>query len=270
MPRDRTNQANWWISTIPHHYFVPYLPPGIAYIRGQLELSETGYLHWQFVSYVAAKKQLVFMRSVFGVNGHHEPTRSSAAVEYCWKEDTRVDGSQFELGTRPFRRNSSTDWEAVLLASKSGHFESIPADVLVRHYGSIKRIRADYLVPVCVVREVFVFWGRTGTGKSRRAWEQAGMEAYPKDPLTKFWDGYQAQEHVVLDEFRGIISIGHVLRWFDRYPVRVEVKGSSAVLVAKKIWITSNMDPRDWYPDLDDATKSALLRRLQITHFDAL
>jgi len=33
--------------------------------------------------------------------------------------------------------------------------------------------------------------GRTGTGKSRRAWDLAGFGSYPKDPCTKFWDGYQ-------------------------------------------------------------------------------
>lgn len=270
MPRDRTNQANWWIGTIPHHCFVPYLPVDVGYIRGQLELAASGFLHWQLVFYFARKKQLVHCRTVFGSDGHYEPTRSPAAIGYVWKDETRVPGSQFELGTRPFRRNEKTDWSAVLLAAQAGDFESIPASVLVCHYRSLKSIRADSLRPVCVVREIYVFWGRTGTGKSRRAWEQAGMDAYCKDPLTKFWDGYQSEEHVVIDEFRGIINIGHILRWFDRYPVRVEVKGSSSVLVAKKIWITSNMDPRDWYPELDEATKAALLRRLQITHFDSL
>jgi len=116
-------------------------------------------------------------------------------------------------------------------------------------------------------REIVCYWGTTGMGKSRRAWEEAGLNAYPKDPRSKFWDGYRGQEHVVFDEFRGGIDISHVLRWFDRYPVIVEVKGSSTVLKAKKIWITSNLHPNDWYPELDQETKSALIRRLTIVHF---
>jgi len=96
------------------------------------------------------------------------------------------------------------------------------------------------------------------------------LDAYPKDPRTKFWDGYNGQQHVVIDEFRGSIDISHMLRWLDRYPVIVEVKGSSTCLVATTIWITSNLDPRDWYMDLDVDTKQALLRRLVITHFDGL
>ena len=90
------------------------------------------------------------------------------------------------------------------------------------------------------------------------------MDSYPKDPRTKFWDGYQGQEHVVVDEFRGAIDISHLLRWLDRYPVIVEVKGSSAVLKASTIWITSNLHPKDWYFGLDELTLAALLRRMEI------
>lgn len=93
------------------------------------------------------------------------------------------------------------------------------------------------------------------------------MEAYSKDPRTKWWDGYLGQSNVVLDEFRGTIDVAHILRWLDRYPVRVENKGGSLPLLATHFWITSNLDPRLWYPDLDDETLQALLRRLEITHF---
>lgn len=121
--------------------------------------------------------------------------------------------------------------------------------------------------PIGIERTVNVYWGSTGSGKSHRAWGEAGPHSYPKDPRTKFWDGYNGHEHVVIDEFRGGIDISHLLRWFDKYPVVVEVKGSSTVLKATKIWITSNISPNDWYPDLDQETKEALLRRLNVTHF---
>lgn len=72
---------------------------------------------------------------------------------------------------------------------------------------------------------------------------------------------------VIIDEFRGDIDISHLLRWFDRYPVIVEVKGSSAPLIAENIWITSNLHPSNWYPLLDSVTYAALERRLEITEF---
>lgn len=260
-------QGIYWLLTIPGHEFLPYLPPGIAYIRGQLEIGAGGYVHWQLLVICSRKTSLSGLKGRFGDSAHCELSRSSAADEYVWKEDTRVAGTQFELGTKPHRRNSKEDWERIWQVAKVGDFESIDASVRVQHYRTLRTIRSDYAKPVGMERTCNVFWGRTGTGKSRRAWDEAGMDAYPKDPRTKWWDGYAGHENVVIDEFRGAIDIAHMLRWLDRYPVLLEVKGASVPLVAKNIWITSNLDPREWYQDADEETKNALLRRLNITHF---
>jgi len=120
---------------------------------------------------------------------------------------------------------------------------------------------------MAMVRTCFVYYGPTATGKSRRAWHEAGLDAYGKDPRSKWWDGYQAQTSVVIDEFRGSIDISHLLRWLDRYPLCVEVKGSSVPLCATSIWITSNLAPSMWYPDLDAQSLDAFLRRLNVTQF---
>jgi len=256
-----------WIGTLAHHTFVPFKPSAIAYIKGQLESgADNGFLHWQLVVYFGKPVRLAAIKKIFGDTGHWEPTRSAAADDYVWKDDTAIANTRFELGERPLKRNSSKDWDSIKTAAQSGRLDDIPSDVYVRSYQSLKRIACDHMVPISIEREIHVYWGPTGVGKSRRAWELAGLDAYPKDPRSKFWDGYRNHEHVVIDEFRGGIDISHVLRWFDRYPVIVEVKGSSVPLCAKKIFITSNLDPRQWYADIDPATQEALLRRLQITH----
>lgn len=262
------NQARWWLLTIPHADFLPFLPRDVTHIAGQLERGDnTGYLHWQLVVSFPRKLRLRGVKSIFGDTCHAEPTRSDAARTYVFKDDTAIPNTRFELGNLPVRRGNSDDWHAIRENAKRGRLDDIPPDVYCRLYGNFKRIAVDHMEPVGVERTVTVYWGRTGTGKSRRAWDEAGLHAYPKDPRTKFWDGYRNHEHVVIDEFRGGIDISHILRWFDRYPVVVEVKGSSVVLSATRIWITSNIDPREWYPGLDEETKQALLRRLTITHF---
>lgn len=144
----------------------------------------------------------------------------------------------------------------------------IPSDVRVLHYRTIRSIASDFAEPYPVERKCLVFVGPTGTGKSRRAWDEAGISAYPKDPRTKFWCGYSGQEHVIIDEFRGGIDISHLLRWLDRYPVIVEIKGASQVLVARRIWITSNLSPSLWYPELDVASLDALMRRIEVVDFE--
>lgn len=203
-------------------------------------------------------------------SAHCELTRSDAADEYVWKEETRIAGTQFELGRKPHRRNNAADWELIWESAKSGAINDIPANVRVQHYRTLRTIASDYSEPLPMERQIYVFCGRTGSGKSRRAWDEAGFSAYPKDPRSKFWDGYRDQKHVVIDEFRGGIDISHLLRWLDRYPVIVEIKGSSTCLVARQIWITSNLDPNEWYPLLDNETKQALLRRLNIVHFNSI
>jgi len=255
--------------TIPYEHFTPYPVPGTSWIRGQLETGERGFVHWQILVAFHQKKSLQGVRILFGPY-HAELSRSTAAAEYVWKEDTRVEGTKFEFGCKPIQRNAPNDWESIWELAKQGDLLQIPAQIRVQSYRTLRAINADFAEPTGMERRCHVFWGRTGTGKSRRAWEEAGVDAYPKDPRTKFWCGYRDHEKVVIDEFRGGIDVSHLLRWLDRYPVIVEIKGGSQVLRAIDIWITSNIDPRQWYPDLDQETLDALLRRLNITHFDAL
>jgi len=269
MATRRYEQGKYWLLTIPGYAFTPYPIPGCCWIRGQLESGHSsGYVHWQIFVCTERKRRLRWIKDTFGSTVHAELSRSEAAEEYVFKEDTRIADTQFEFGSKPFRRNSKEDWEKVWEMAKSGNYEEIDSKLRFVHYRTIRAIYADHSRPVGMERTCFVYWGRTGSGKSRRAWEEAGMDAYAKDPNTKFWCGYQSQANVVIDEFRGNITISNLLRWFDRYPCNVEIKGSSVPLAATKFWITSNVPPSSWYPDLDGETYLALVRRLQITQFE--
>lgn len=263
----RTNrrQGTYWLGTLAFDSgWEPCLQPGLKYLKGQLEQGEGGFKHYQLFFITERKHTLgAVCRLWQPFLGHWELTRSEAAEQYVWKEATRID-QPFEFGTKPFKRNDPTDWDQIRDLAITGQFSLIPSDVFVRMYLSLCRIRADYLEPVATVRTAYVFWGLTGTGKSRRAWAEAGNQAYAKDPRTKFWCGYRGSENVIIDEFRGAIDISHLLRWLDRYPVRVETKGSSYPLMATTFWITSNLHPRLWYPELDAETWHALERRLTI------
>lgn len=262
-------QGRYWLLTIPHHCFLPYLPDACTYIRGQLESgSETGYLHWQVLVAFKRAVRRAAVKSLFGAECHAELSRSAAADEYVWKDDTAVANTRFSLGERPVKRNSKRDWDAIIADAKRGNLSNIPSDIMLRYFGNLVRLGAHFAEPSEMERKCIVYWGKSGAGKSRRAWGEAGMAAYPKVPSTKFWDGYRGHEHVVIDEFRGGIGIEHLLRWLDRYPVLVEIKGSATPLTAKSIWITSNLHPKDWYPNLDTLTLEALLRRMEITEFE--
>lgn len=263
-------QGIFWLLTLPFESWESplELPEFCQYIKGQAELSQTGYKHWQVCLALKAKKTLNQLKQFFNFTGFHaELTKSTAAFAYVWKEETRIPGTQFQFGIQPIQRNSKTDWEHVWTAATNGDLAKIPANIRVVSYRTLRAIAADHDKALPMERVCNVYWGPTGTGKSRRAWDEAGMDAYSKDPRTKFWCGYQNEQNVVIDEFRGGIDISHLLRWLDRYPVRIEIKGSSKPLVSTSFWITSNLSPNDWYPDTDHLTQSALIRRLNVIEF---
>jgi len=263
-----SNQGRHWLLTIPEEDYVPdaNLPTGVQYVKGQLEEGEGGFRHFQVLASFIRKVRTRTVRDVFGGRAHCELSRSSAANEYVWKELSRI-GEPFEFGQQVFNRNAATDWDRVWDLAKEGKIEEIPAHIRITSYRTLRTIRADYAQPQAMERVCNVYCGTTGTGKSRRAWAEAGLDAYPKDPRSKFWDGYRDQRHVVIDEFRGDIALSHILRWLDRYPCLVEIKGSSTSLVATSVWITSNLHPSKWYPDADQETVDALFRRLNIVEF---
>lgn len=261
-------QGIFWLLTISCDAYPdqPSLLPELAWIKGQQERGEGGFLHWQVIVAFRKKASKRTLSRLYP-DVHAELTYSDAANEYVWKEDTRVAESQFQFGVKPFQRNNPIEWESIWLSAVSGDIMSIPANIRVQNYRTLRSIQSDFAKPVGITRTCNVFHGPTGTGKSRRAWEEASTDAYPKDPRTKFWCGYRDQKNVVIDEFRGGIDIAHLLRWLDRYPVNVEIKGSSVCLLAETIWITSNLPPRLWYPELDQETLDALMRRLVVVEF---
>ncbi|AXH73225.1 MAG: Rep [Cressdnaviricota sp.] len=105
------------------------------------------------------------------------------------KEDTRVEGP-WEFGEKPVQRNNKEDWEEVKRAAQSGEMDKIPADIYVKHYHNLKTIAKDHMVhvPRTEARKCYWYWGKTGTGKSKKAWADY-PEAYPK-MCNKWWDGY--------------------------------------------------------------------------------
>jgi len=85
-PDQPRRQGRYWLATISQHCFTPYLAPGVAYIKGQLERGEeTGFLHWQLIICYAKKVSLSVLRRDWGPQ-HFELSRSSAAEQYVWKE----------------------------------------------------------------------------------------------------------------------------------------------------------------------------------------
>lgn len=115
--------------------------------------------------------------------------------------------------------------------------------------------------------EVLWFWGKSGSGKTKKARELC-RDPWISGRNLRWWDGYDAHEDVIVDDFRKDFCTFHeLLRILDRYPYRVEVKGGSRQLLAKRIIITAPEKPEDVYDTREDLAQ--LIRRINsIVHFD--
>lgn len=84
-------------------------------------------------------------------------------------------------------------------------------------------------------------WGPPGAGKSRRARDE-NKDLFPK-PMSKWWDGYDGQDCVLIDDY-DCEALGHLLKiWADHYAFMAEYKGGARRIRPKKIVITSNYSP---------------------------
>jgi len=92
-------------------------------------------------------------------------------------------------------------------------------------------------------RNVIWMYGDTGTGKTTKALNDY-KDIYWKN-CTKWWDGFDNHETVVLDEFRPgkYWNIGRLLRILGGTPERIETKGSSQWLQCKNIVTTTPYSP---------------------------
>lgn len=233
------------------------------------EKGAEGTPHLQGYAIFRSNKRLSALKKIVP-RAHWEIAKGTTEhnIKYCSKE-----GDVTETGDRPVTAKQKGEaekerWKQIILHAKQGTLEEHDPKVYYNTLNTALKLQAQYEKPIAITKKVQAFYGPTSTGKSHEAWVQAGPDAYVKDPRSKFWYGYHGQENVIIDEFRGGIDIAHILRWTDRYPCLVEVKGSSCALKCVNIWFTSNLHPSAWYPDLDADTQAALLRRLKVTHFN--
>ncbi len=129
----------------------------------------------------------------------------------------------------------------------------------VRYRKSFERYRALLSEQRTHVTRVLVYWGPTGVGKTRRAFEE-----HPEATFLSYENGFWQPPKaayigvVIIDDFEDTqIPRGLFLRLTDRYPLTVNVKGSSANWAPTTIILTSNFDPTMWY-----AGSPAVQRRL--------
>lgn len=249
----------------------------------QTEVGENGTVHLQGLVCFGKRVSLVGCRRLFGVGGgcrfHFQIMRGTLeqAEAYCTKEDTRL-SERFSIsrGNRPAPQGARNDLTRIADAIREGRTEREILDMdtvqYIKYSGGIRRaLEFDRTQRNWPMHVTWAF-GPTGTGKTRLAAEQAPT-AYWKSSENFWWCGYCGETDVIIDEMRGdFCKYGVLLALLDRNPFRLQIKGGSRQLLAKRIFITSSLPPWKMYPNLARDDKLAqLFRRISVCYkFTAL
>lgn len=242
-----------------------FLHEEMAYLMGQREkCPTTGREHWQFCGAFNTKKTLRAAKLLLPHGCHIEPAKSEAVHAYCHKDETYIEGTRFKYGELPLRRNNKTDWDLIKKKAIEGDLDNIPSDIYIRYHFQLESIYKKHLKPITRDIEVILIWGPPGTGKTHKAIEMA-PNAYMKLNTNKWWDGYQEQLDVIIDDFSGDIGYAHLKRWLDKYPCLLEIKGSTVPAKYTRVIITSNTEIEEWWPRAPQVHIDAIKRRINQT-----
>lgn len=225
--------------------------------------------HIQGYVFFKKKKRLSFLKKLWP-RGHFEVARGSPQQNYAY---CSKDGLFHEHGTLPKGQGSRTDLARVKELVDSG--------------ASIDTIRSECYAPFIRYRkaliedfeahrphrnwttELHIHWGDTGTGKTTGLLTRF-PDAYWK-PWGDWWDQYEGQEVVIIDEFYGWLPLGMCLRLGCRAPLQVPVKGGFRKFTAKQVFFTSNVPWQQWWPAAPSAKLAAFERRLvDVVHYKQL
>ena len=236
-------------------------------IYGKEVAPKTGTPHLQ--GYVAFPSQRTVSSVIKKLPGAHVAPAKGTGIQnrdYCIKE-----GDYTERGDMPLTPQDGPAAKAArnLLLMKTPIIDLLSqGEISLYSVGSIhkaKMIIAQELLPYNhdALRGQW-YYGPPGSGKSRKAREDH-PDAYLK-AQNKWWDGYEGQTSVILDDM-DTDCLGHYLKiWGDRYACTGEIKGGTVHLRHQTFIITSNFTIEELFKD-KPLFIEAIKRRFHTTNF---
>lgn len=263
-------QAKHWCFTINNYTseekdeLAALVPEHAVYLVYGEEVGENGTPHLQGYISFSVRCVASAVKRLVGRRAHIEIARGTPAqaANYCKK-----DGAFSEFGTLPVGRGSRSDLQQVQQAIKTGATKAEIRDQFFGTYCRYERAINNYINDLQEGRnwitEVIVYWGKTGTGKTKQVYQFTNSRDIYSHPGEQWFDGYQQHAVVLFDDYNGSeFKLTYFLKLLDRYPMQVPIKGGYVQWVPRKIFITSNKHPDMWYANAFEEHRNALKRRI--------
>lgn len=133
----------------------------------------------------------------------------------------------------------------------------------IKYHAGIKDLQSRLVAPPPPIREmsVTILWGSTGTGKTHRV-----RTAFPgtclirdgRDPFAS----YQNQDTIFFDEFNyEMWPIQKMNLFCDKWPLELDCRYQNKQAYWTKVFICSNQNPYNWWPNEHQALREAFWRR---------
>jgi len=260
----------------------------------QPEIGETGTYHVQGYFEFNKRMTLKQVKDHVGSRAHldlcSEKSTQAQCIAYCTKETDldadppvygRVEDGEIVQYGEPMKVSektgrtggSRTDWADVWAMVKQGAKNT---DILDKHPAMIPNVRAIQHARFAVQCEssrewttkLLVLWGTPDSGKTTTAISLCEKGRYfivAADGKQLWWDGYDPSIHdtVIFDEFVGSRApITFMNQICDSIDLNVQTKGGFSRFLAKRVIITSNFSPREWYRNCVEARQESLWRRI--------
>lgn len=263
----------------------------IKFITYQLEKGDNGTLHYQGYTEWDKTMRLAGIKKCGGwyKTAHWEPRMGTQlqAINYCKKptgltteeEKALYQGGSWGLPAIQGNQGKSKLAGAMELIKAGASLATVAeyeGEAIIKHFKGLEKYKQLQQTKRHWKTQVSVYWGKSGTGKSYTAHaDNTDAWVMPKVGGGALWfDGYDGQECIILDDFYGSIPLDFMLNFLDAYPQLLPVKGSFTPNLAKKIIITSNTEPGNWYMKefmKVEQHKEAFMRRLDnIIEFTAM
>ncbi len=211
--------------------------------RGIETCPVSGKKHHQGFIQFANPKRFNGVKKIFTNKTHIAAMRSTVLknVTYCRKENNFL-----ELGSYK-TQGSRTDLEQLRREISSGtNMYDIASDhfhLFLRYNKGIAKYRELYLKEVTKEFRFVtttVLKGGTGVGKTREA---TSCDDYFKieGSSLQWWDGYQGESTLIIDEYNNDVKITRLLDLLDGYQLRLPIKGGFTYANWTKVVITTNL-----------------------------